>query len=108
METLKDSYRRAAYADYPQTQIKNKLATTCRMFAQNYSQQATNKDNLWVKNGFGLVMSSLAIETIFYLPNHFRQTVMVNSNNISFVKADSALLDLMNYMLKLNDAARPV
>ena len=37
METLKDNYRRAAYADYPQTQIKNKLATTCRMLAQNYS-----------------------------------------------------------------------
>jgi len=30
----------------------------------------------------------LAIETIFYLPNHFRQTILVNSNNISFAKAD--------------------
>lgn len=50
----------------------------------------------------GLFGSSLAIETIFYLPNHFRQTVLVNSNNISFVKSDAALLDLMNYMFHLN------
>lgn len=57
---------------------------------------------------FGLITSSFVIETIFYLPNHFRQTVLVNSNNISFAKADIALLDLMNYMFHLNDRNRAV
>lgn len=55
-----------------------------------------------------MLTSSIAIETIFYLPNHFRQTVLVNSNNISFAKSDVALLDLMNYMFKLNNRSRPI
>ena len=31
----------------------------------------------------------------------------MNSNNISFAKTDAALLDLMNYMFRLNDRSRP-
>ena len=34
--------------------------------------------------------------------------MLVNSNNISFIKADNALLDLMNYMFRLNDQNRPI
>jgi hypothetical protein len=48
------------------------------------------------------------IETVFYLPNHFRQTVLVNSNRISFHKSSDALLELMNYMFKLNDKTKPI
>jgi len=88
METLKDNYRRAAYADYPESTIKNKFSTMSRLLCHQYRTAGSNNENLWVKNSFGLIMSSLAIETIFYLPNHFRQTILVNSNNISFAKAD--------------------
>ena len=42
------------------------------------------------------------METVFYLPNHFRQTILVNSNSMSFVSKDAALLDLMNVMFKIN------
>lgn len=72
MESLRDNYRRAAYADYPKTEIKNKFATVCRLLCQQYKTNDSSKDNIWAKNCFGLIVSSLAIETIFYLPNHFR------------------------------------
>ena len=42
------------------------------------------------------------METLFYLPNHLRQTILVNSNHVSFVSKDAALLDLMNVMFKIN------
>lgn len=41
-------------------------------------------------------------ETLFYLPNHLRQTILVNSNSISFADKNKALLDLMNVMFKIN------
>ena len=41
-------------------------------------------------------------ETLFYLPNHLRQTILVNSNSLSFVSKDAALLDLINLMFKIN------
>ena len=44
----------------------------------------------------------MVIETLFYLPNHFRQALLVNSNTISFTKSSDALLDLMNMMFKIN------
>lgn len=37
----------------------------------------------------------MAIESIFYLPNRLRQSVLVNSNKISYAKFDEALLDTM-------------
>ena len=41
-------------------------------------------------------------ETLFYLPNHLRQTILVNSSKISFANKDAALLDLMNVMFRIN------
>ena len=41
-------------------------------------------------------------ETLFYLPNHLRQTILVNSSSLCFVSKDAALLDLMNVMFKIN------
>ena len=90
-------------------QLKNKFSTTYRLFLNTYADgQKVSAETTKVKNLFGLITSSLVIETIFYLPNHFRQTVLVNSNKISFAKADDALLDLMNYMFKLNERTRTV
>jgi hypothetical protein len=112
METLKENYRRAAYADYPSQgtmELRNAISTTSRLFLNRMIyQNETSKNTGFIKHTLGLLTSSLAIETIFYLPNHFRQTVLVNSNNISFAKSDVALLDLMNYMFKLNDRSRPI
>ena len=90
-------------------ELKNALSTTSRLFVKRLiSEDANQQSTGFTKHLFGLLTSSLAIETIFYLPNHFRQTVLVNSNNISFAKSDVALLDLMNYMFKLNDRSRPI
>ena len=48
-------------------------------------------------------VSACAIfESLFYLPNHLRQTILVNSNFMSFANRDAALLDLMNVMFKIN------
>ena len=44
----------------------------------------------------------MIMETLFYLPNCFRQTLLVNSNNISFTQPSEALLDLMNIMFKVD------
>ena len=41
-------------------------------------------------------------ETLFYLPNHLRQTILVNSSKLSFASKDAALLDLMNVMFRIN------
>ncbi len=103
MQTFQEHYKRAAYADYElhkTTTLKNNISTTCRLLSGIYaSNKAENRNPV-----LGLLLTSLSVETIFYLPNHFRQTVLVNSNNISFAKTDSALLELMNYMFKLNEA----
>ena len=112
MEALKENYRRAAYADYPSEgtmQIKNAFSTTSRLLTKKlFAEEQPRTEKGFLAQFAGLLTSSLAIETIFYLPNHFRQTVLVNSNNISFAKSDVALLDLMNYMFKLNNRSRPI
>lgn len=112
MEELKESYRRAAYADYPSEGtmlVKNAFSTTSRLLTKRlFAKEEPMKNTGMLAQFAGLITSSLAIETIFYLPNHFRQTVLVNSNNISFAKSDVALLDLMNYMFKLNNRSKPV
>lgn len=75
METLKENYRRAAFADYEstgRTEIKNNFSTISRLLAGFYTQQSHSSENAKIKNLMGLISSSLAIETIFYLPNHFR------------------------------------
>ena len=55
---------------------------------------------------FGQMVHTVGIcglmETLFYLPNHLRQTILVNSSLMSFVSKDAALLDLMNVMFKIN------
>jgi hypothetical protein len=112
MEELKENYRRAAYADYPSEgtmQIKNAFSTTSRLLTKRlFAKGETTRETGMFAQFATLLTSSLAIETIFYLPNHFRQTVLVNSNNISFAKSDVALLDLMNYMFKLNNRSKPI
>ena len=101
IDALKLNYARASFADYPETQIRNSLATKSRLFSQYCRTTFSGDEHKSVTNLFGLLASSLMIETIFYLPNHFRQNVLVNSNNINFLKTDSALLELMNYMFHL-------
>lgn len=112
MDELKENYKRAAFADYSSTgqqEIRNALSTTTRLLAKQYFYNENNKtSDSMLSHSIKLLTASIGIETIFYLPNHFRQTVLVNSNNISFAKTDVALLDLMNYMFKLNDRSRPV
>lgn len=57
---------------------------------------------------FKTLLSISAVETIFHLPNYFRQTLLVNSNKISFVNRSDALLELMNYMFRLNSQSKPI
>jgi len=66
---------------------------------------SSTKDQLVFEQtkAIGKLLTGVAfIETVFYLPNHFRQSILVNSNKISFANKDQALLDLMNIMFKLS------
>jgi len=51
---------------------------------------------------FNTIGACAVFETLFYLPNHFRQTILVNSSFMNFLSRDAALLDLMNVMFKIN------
>lgn len=50
------------------------------------------------------MLAVMGSETLFYLPNHFRQTIMVNSNLISFAQPTQAVLDMMNVMFRLESS----
>ena len=51
---------------------------------------------------FKTVGACALFETLFYLPNNFRQNILVNSSKLSFVNTTEALLDLMNIMFNIN------
>ena len=70
------------------------------MLANNPSKESQVLSRL--KSLLNSVCACGLMETIFYLPNHLRQIILVNSSNISFVNRDAALLDLMNVMFKIN------
>jgi len=105
MENLNQAYQRAAYADYPHCEVRNNFATMCRMFTYHYNQlQKQQSDQRYSsKDLLGLFTKSLGIETIFFLPNYFRWTLLVQSSNISFANTTDALLDMMNYMFRLRN-----
>lgn len=48
-----------------------------------------------------MLMYASVIETMFYLPNRFRHTVMLNTHNIAYVNSESALLSLMSVMFNM-------
>lgn len=105
MENLNQAYQRAAYADYPHCEVRNNFATMCRMFTYHYNQlQKQQSDQRYsIKDLLGLFTKSLGIETIFFLPNYFRWTLLVQSSNISFANTTDALLDMMTYMFRLQN-----
>ena len=105
MENLNQAYQRAAYADYPHCEVRNNFATMCRMFTYHYNQlQKQQSDQRYsIKDLLGLFTKSLGIETIFFLPNYFRWTLLVQSSNISFANTTDALLDIMTYMFRLQN-----
>ena len=41
-------------------------------------------------------------ETVFYLPNRFRQNILLNTHNVAFESSEVALLDLMALMFNLH------
>ena len=57
---------------------------------------------LGVSRMFNTIGACAVFETLFYLPNHLRQTILVNSSFMNFLSRDAALLDLMNVMFKIN------
>jgi hypothetical protein len=46
---------------------------------------------------------NMLVETAFYLPNRFRQSLMANSAKISFESSEKALLGLMSEMFNLGE-----
>ena len=48
------------------------------------------------------VCTCAVFETLFYLPNHLRQTILINSSYMNFANRNDALLDLMNVMFRIN------
>lgn len=105
----KQLYFRCSYADYKpgcdcsQLKIKFRLSTRTRLFLQNIqdlnavqtdSAGLSPRDHEVVKASLKqwadvlragqFVFAAFTAETLFYLPNHFRQTLLVNSNLVSF------------------------
>ena len=99
-----------------ESRIKNNKATRSRLFVSELQQLLASRE--YNENGVNLqrlekflkvVGACMVMETIFYMPNCFRQTILVNSNHISFVKPNDALLDLMNVMFRIDkDKAAPI
>lgn len=52
-----------------------------------------------------LLMATSVIETLFYLPNRFRLSLMLNTQNIAFTNSENALLSLMPYMFNQQNVA---
>lgn len=78
------------------------------MSAARQKSESTDLSNM-LEKFMKLTGACMAMETIFYMPNCFRQSVLVNSNHISFTKPNDALLDLMNVMFKIDKAnAAPI
>lgn len=48
-----------------------------------------------------LLLGSSVLETLFYLPNRFRQAIMLNTHNVVFTNSENALLSLMSIMFNL-------
>jgi hypothetical protein len=55
------------------------------------------------KSAAKLFGMNMFIETAFYLPNRFRQSLMANSAKISFETSEQALLGLMSEMFNLGE-----
>lgn len=78
--------------------MRNNIDTTIR----SYIIQRRIKRKTELSSSFGsLLMYASVIETMFYLPNRFRHTVMLNTHNIAFVNSESTLLSLMSVMFNL-------
>lgn len=48
-----------------------------------------------------LLLGSSVLETLFYLPNRFRQAIMLNTHNVVYTNSENALLSLMSIMFNL-------
>lgn len=92
-----NAYRRASFYDYPAQEVPTAWSTRSRLFsAELRERRSENKTQ-----GKGVIRKLLGVaaaDTLFHLPNHFRQNVLINSNRISFENKSDALLDLMNLM----------
>lgn len=111
---LKQLYYRCSYADFTpkadpsEFKIKNALSTRTRLLmammkdpapdrsltdftgfdeADQQRLRATLSKLAVVQNHCKLLLTTMAAETLFYLPNHFRQTMLVNSNSINFTQS---------------------
>lgn len=126
LAVAKQLYYRCSYADYkpgsdPATlRAKFALATRTRLMLLSLQNVRSDQAGLSARDqevarqsltqlaGFQrigqFVAAACASETLFYLPNHFRQTVMLHSNLISFAQPQQALLDVMNTIFKLDSS----
>ena len=50
-----------------------------------------------------LFLASSVVETLFYLPNRFRQSIMLNTHNVAFTSSEGALLSLMSIIFNLQN-----
>lgn len=107
LNAVSEAWKRASYADCfnhekargdGPCEIKNKLATRMRLFvrelgilrakfdAQVLTTDARMEDKFIskVQQTLNVICACGIMETIFYLPNHFRQTILVNSSSLNF------------------------
>ena len=84
--------------------IKNQFDTRFRMFYGELREEIKKFDSELLKNtqmAGSLLGVNMLVETAFYLPNRFRQSLMVNTAKISFESSEKALLGLMSEMFNL-------
>ena len=87
------------YTDFDSgCEVRNNFDTSLRMLlSSNFRKRNTQLDTPFST----LLLYSAVVETLFYLPNRFSQTVMLNTHNISFATTENALLSLMSVMFNI-------
>ena len=104
-----DLFKKTKYLDEA-NQIPNNLDTRIRLTMQDLQEyKYTNQvipfyqsQTLGI-NPFKLLVYNFGVETLFYLPNRFRYTVLTESLRIDLSSGQNALLGTMKQMFNLND-----
>ena len=74
--------------------------------------KSTHRQSSAIKRTILLLPKLLAVsavtETLFYLPNNFRQTLFIHSSVVNFQSRDNGLLAMMDYMFHLRSNKQSV
>ena len=83
------------------TDIPQKLHTRVRLFTNKCQDHFQKVGQSFETNPAKMLGYSLGLETLFYLPNRFRNVVLLNSVALDTTSSENALLGAMKYMFNL-------